>query len=618
MKGFQLKLCLLLSFLLAGCSQNEHQANEELARKKQEGYVTFPDASKMMADWSRENILVVHTLSDAGYLHPTNYTFQNARLILSLTHPALLTVDQRVAGLAPCMAKQLPEISPDELQFTYTLLDEATWDDGSPVTTEDVMFTFKVAKLPLTDNPMHKSVCVNLKTVVPDPLNSRRFTLVMKNKYVQAISMVTDFPLLSRRFFDPENILGPYPVEQMDDPAFRPGEIPALSAWAAGFNSSKYGNDLKFFYGCGPYKVTGWESGQSVTLERKPGHWTTRLANENVYLASHPEKIIFKAVKDENAAMLEFKSQQFDASTFLTSRVLLELQRDSNFNRNYNSVFLNSYSFTYMGLNIRPDGIRHKRILDDVKVRRAIAMLTPVDRIIQVVAMGKASRWPSMVSPLKAEFNADLKLIEYDVAGASKLLDEAGWTDTDGDNIRDKVIDGERIPLQLELLNMIQGNMAKELANVIVESAYPGGVRIIMKPVEGSVLRQMTSDHDFDMVLSSWAVSSLPEDFNQLWSTEAWANKGSNITGFGNAESDALIDSIAVTLDAAKRIPMVKRLQKIIYDEQPYVFLYSPDRKVVIHKRFGNAIMTSELPSFIPNNLLLLNTGTAALTTDSR
>lgn len=608
----------LLPLLFAACTNSSHRLNEEQQDKSKEVYLTFPDEANMMADWSRDNILVVHTLSDAGYLHPTNYTFQNARLILSLTHPALLTIDQLKMGLAPCMAKELPAVAADEMQFTYSLLDEATWDDGSPVTAEDVIFTFKVAKFPLTDNPLHKSVSVNLKTIVADPADPKRFTMVMKTKYVQAVSMVTDFPLLSRSFFDPENVLGKFTIEQMDEPDFRPDQIPALSTWAADFNNSKNGNDPQYFYGCGPYKVSGWESGQSVTLERKPNHWTGLLKGDNIYLTSYPEKIIFKAVKDENAAMLEFKSQQFDVSTYLTSRVLLELQRDSNFNRNYHSVFLNSYSFTYMAMNMRPDGIKHKRILDDVRVRRAIALLTPVDRIIEVVALGRASRWPSMVSPLKKEFNADLKLLEYDVAEASRLLSEAGWTDTDGDNIRDKVVDGERIPLQLELLNMIQGSMAKDLANIIAEGVYPGGIKIILKSVEGSVLRQMSADHDFDLVLSSWAVSSLPQDFNQVWSTDAWVNKGSNITGFGNAKSDALIDSIAITLDESKRIPMIKRLQKIIYDEQPYVFLYSPDRKVVIHKRFGNIIMTAELPSFIPNNLVLLNTGAASMASDTQ
>lgn len=610
MKSICKYLLLLLPVLMQGCREKNRAAEETGNVRKNEAFVIFPDAPKLMDDWSRENTLIVHTLSDAGYLHPTNYSFQNARLILSFTHPALLTVDQVQLKLSPCLARSLPVVDADELQFTYTLRDEAVWDDGSPVTTEDVIFTFKTSKCPLTDNPLHKSICNNLKTIIPDAGNPKRFTMVMKKRYVQAISMVTDFPILCRKFFDPENVMGSMTMEQLDDPAFDAGRYPALKRWEATFNDGKYGNDVQFFYGCGAYKVTAWERGQSVVLEKKSGHWTDHLPEDDIYLHAYPQQIIFKAIKDENASMLEFKSQTLDASTFITSRVLLDLQRDSLFNRNYHSVFLNSYAFTFIGLNMRPDGLRHKRILDDVNVRHAIALLTPVDRIIDVVAMGRARRWPSMVSPLKPEFNEDLALLPYDVAAASQLLDKAGWKDTDGDNIRDKVVDGERIPLQLELLCMVQGNMVKEMTNIIAEGAWPAGVKIVPRPVDGAVLRQQITDHDFDMALSSWAVSSLPEDFSQLWSTNAWATRGSNFTGFGNAASDALIDSIAGMLDDTKRIPMVKRLQRIIYDEQPYVFMYSPDRKVVIHKRWGNATATSELPSFIPNNLLLLSAAT--------
>ncbi|MBK9731529.1 MAG: hypothetical protein IPO83_09595 [Chitinophagaceae bacterium] len=609
---------LLMTFLIQGCSSGNQGKNEALAIKRTDGYAILPDAEVMMDDWSKQNVLVIHALSDPGYIHPANFTFQNAKVILSLTHPTLLTVDLVATKLAPCLAKSLPEVSEDELQYTYTLLDEAVWDDGSAVTSDDVVFTFKASKCPLTDNPQRKSVTDNLKTILQDATNPKKFTMVMKRKYLQAISMVTDFPVLSRHFFDPENNLGQMTIEQMDDPGFNADQVPAVKKWAANFNDGKYGNDLHYFYGCGAYSVKSWESGNTITLEKKSNHWTDHLKNENIYLHAFPQEIIFKTVKDENAGMLEFKSQSMDASTALTSRTLLELQRDSLFNRNYNSVFLNSYNFTYIGMNMRPDGVKHKKILDDVRVRRAIALLVPVDRLIEVIAMGRARRWTSMVSPLKPEYNATLKPIPYDVAAASKLLEEAGWTDSDGDNIRDKVIDGERIPLQLELLNFVQGNMVKEMTNIIAEGAYPAGVKIIPRPVETGVLRQMITDHDFDLELSSWAFSSMPEDFSQLWSTNAWATKGSNYTGFGNAASDALIDSISNTLNEAQRIPMVQRLQQLVYDAQPYVFLYSPDRKVVIHKRFGNVITTSELPSFIPNNLMLLSGGVAPVVADAQ
>jgi hypothetical protein len=54
------------------------------------------------------------------------------------------------------------------------------------------------------------------------------------------------------------------------------------------------------------------------------------------------------------------------------------------------------------------------------------------------------------------------------------------------------------------------------------------------------------------------------------------------------------------------RYGMSKRLQKMIYDDQPYVFMYSTNKKVIIHKRWGNQIMSAEFPSVIVNNLKLL------------
>ena len=72
---------------------------------------------------------------------------------------------------------------------------------------------------------------------------------------------------------------------------------------------------------------------------------------------------------------------------------------------------------------------------------------------------------------------------------------------------------------------------------------------------------------------------SFPEDYTQIWHTSSYISGGSNYVGFGNAETDALIDSIKYTLDDSKRIPMEKELQRIIYEEQPYVILYSTSKK---------------------------------------
>lgn len=605
------------AFLIVASCASDNSGNNEAATQQHLASLAFDDAKNFLPDWSKQNSLVVLITSDPVNLHPCGSTSLNATTIQNLAQEFLLMVDQQKPQLVPVLAKSLPGISQDGLQYTYELLDEAQWDDGSPITADDVIFTLKANKCPLTNNPFMKSYVENLKTIVADSSNPKKFTMVMKSPYVSNMSFVTGIPIISRKFFDPENILLHYTFDQFNDSSFKADAHDDLNKWSVEFNDGKYGNDPKHFFGAGPYKVVSWDHGSTVILQRKANHWTHHLKSQNIYLSSYPDQIIFKLVKDENAQILEFKSQTVDASNILSNKVLVELQKDSNFNRNYNSAFMESYSMNFIALNTRPDGVNHKKFFDDLNVRKAFAMLAPVDRIISVVALGKGIRWPSMISPLKTEFNKDLALVPFDEEGAKKLMDKAGWKDTDADGIRDKMIDGEKIPLQVEFSYANQGNITKDIANMIIEAANKAGVKIIPKPMEIAMLTQNGANHDFDMLMAGWSTSALQEDYTQLWHTGSWANKGSNYSGFGNAASDLLIDSIKHTLNDSLRHEMSRRFQKMVYDEQPYIFLYATYRKEAIHKRWGNQIMTSEAPNLILNNLrLLAPEGSAALITN--
>lgn len=238
-----------------------------------------------------------------------------------------------------------------------------------------------------------------------------------------------------------------------------------------------------------------------------------------------------------------------------------------------------------------------------------MAYLVPVDDINKLLNKGRNKRIVGPVSPLKPEYNHDLKLIQLDVEQAKKLLDEAGWKDTDGDNIRDKVIDGEKVQLSFNLNYLTTQVEWKDMAQMIAEQMYKAGVKANLTPLDFAVFVDNNKNHNFDMAIASWAGYSSPEDFTQLWHTSSWASKGSNYAGFGNSESDALIDSIKYAIEDSKRIPMVKHLQEIIYDEQPYIFLFSGLRRIAVHKRFGNCEMYFERPGLLLNNLKLLTLG---------
>ena len=583
-------------------STNVHSKNISADQVK---YIKIEDASSVLSSWSKENILVQHITSEPHNLHPTNGNTGIRTEIMGYTQVYLVGTDYQNLALRPIAVKALPIASENGKEYTYELRNDIKFDNGQILSLEDVIFTFKAAKCPLTINPDAKPYLNNLIDIIADKANPNVFKMVMKDKYIQNVTFLTEYPIMQRSFFDKKNVLSKYTFAQLDDKNFKADEQKELSDWTTEFNNAKYGRDPQYLVGAGQYRVEKWDVGQSITLVRKQNHWTQ--GSTNMYETAYPNKIIFKLNKDANSQMLEFKSQTLDVSTSVTTKILTELQKDEKFNTNYNSRFTDTYNYGYIAMNMKPDGVKHKKIFVDKRVRRAMAMLVPYDDINKVVQKGKNKRIVGPVSPLKPEYNTDLQLIPFDIENAKALLEEAGWKDTDGDNIRDKIVDGEKLKLEFNFNYMTSTVDWKDISQMISEQMYKAGVKANLNPLDFSVLYDASQKHDFDMVLASWASNYFPEDYTQLWHTTSWTSQGSNFPGFGNAESDALIDSIKYTLDDTKRIEMIKRLQVIIYHEQPYIFMYSVLRRNVIHKRFGNQEMYFERPGVWLSNLRLLS-----------
>ncbi len=604
----QLLFFVLLSGLLSSCSNDKRQqiAQTDSISVKNEKCIRFPDAKTFLPSWSTSNTLVYHVVAEPAQLHPTNGIISAAcNEIFQYTQLYLMNVDYRNLKLHPYAIEAMPKVSEDGIRYTYTLRNDITFDDGSPLTAEDVVFTFKANKCPLTNNPGAKAFLDNLVDIVVDKLHPLVFTTIMKDNYIFNIDCLGDYPLLQRSFFDKNNVLATYSFAQFDDKNFNADKEKQLNAWATEFNGVKFGRELSSLVGAGPYKVEKWDAGEAITLVRKPTYWAARATGVSRH--AFPERIVFKLNKDENSQLLEFKSQTFDASSTLSTKTLLELQKDSNFNANYNSCFVNTYKSWFVAMNTKPDGVRNKKIFTDKRVRKAMALLTPVDLINNVINKGRNMRMAGPVSPLKPECNSELKLLPFDIENAKILLDEAGWKDTDGDNIRDKVVDGVKIKMEFSLNYMTSTVDWKNIALLMAEQMYKAGVKANLNPLEFSVQFAAARNHDFDMLLLAKTGTYTIEDYTQSWHTASWSSKSFNFSGFGNAATDALIDSIKYTKDDEKRIHLSKKLQAIIYDEQPVIFLFAAVRRIVMHKRFGNQEAYFETPGIILSNLKLLS-----------
>lgn len=597
------------SFLLfPSCKQNKGGSDsEEVGMSDTERYISIPDADSLLPGWKTDNTVVNHWVGPPDNLHPTNGRLAGRSWVLSLTHNYLMRLDPVSMQIVPDLAEADPIISANGLEFTYTVRKDARWDNGSPVTAEDVLFTLKMNKCPLTNNPATKLLVENLADIKTDASKPNTLTLVMQEPYVQNIAFLSSLVIMQRNYHDPKNVMGTVDIKAFADTTWAANAPEAVVAFITEFNDGKYGNDVTLLNGSGAYKVTSWERGSTLVLEKKKGHWSSKIKEPRIFETAFADKIIFKEIKDDNAQILELKSQEIDATVWLSTQSMVTLEGDEAFKQNYNYRYTDNFNFNYIGVNMQPDGVRNKKLFNDKNVRQAMTYLVPIDDILQVIYNGKAAIWPSFLSPYKAGFNDTLKPYHQDVSKAMQLLDAAGWKDSDGDNIRDKMIDGKKVSFEFELLYASSGAWIDQMAEMIVEAFYPAGIKINLVPMDLPALSQQVSTHDFDAYMGAWGTNSLPDDLSQLWHTSSYVNQGANFCGFGNDQTDALVDSLNKTLDDDLRAPMLKRLQAIIHDEAPYIMYISASRKNVIHKRFGNQVMTFERPGNMLNHLLLLS-----------
>jgi peptide/nickel transport system substrate-binding protein len=231
--------------------------------------------------------------------------------------------------------------------------------------------------------------------------------------------------------------------------------------------------------------------------------------------------------------------------------------------------------------------------LADKRVRHALAHVVDADEIIDELYMGFGERIASPVSLASPDYNKNLKPVPFSIEKAKQLLASAGWKDSNNNGIVDKVLDGKSTELSLNFLYTAGKEISEQLALLFQDNAKKAGIEIKIQAMEGKEILGHWASHDFELL--SAGRGGLP-----IWSPEQnWHTNSDNRSGFGNAETDAIIDKIPVTFDPKKRRQMYYQLQEKILDEMPEIFLFAPKECVAIHKRF-EAKAIDGVPGYAP------------------
>lgn len=341
--------------------------------------------------------------------------------------------------------------------------------------------------------------------------------------------------------------------------------------------------------GCGPYRFLRYEPGVVIELERAPAYPIGGNAHE---------KIVISILRDQSSWPRKLHTGELHLSQLQPGQYRSEVligDPDSPFkDGTLQGGDFWTHSYFYIGWNA------DKPWFTDKNVRWAMSHAFNADLLLREVFMDLGQRTTGPMPSFLPFYDSSIPAIPFDLERAAQLLEEAGWTDTNEDGLRDKEIDGQRREFDFTLTVYGSSDEYKTVGNIYKEDLAKIGVAMTVRPMDWANLLKKVEDRDFDAVTLAW-VSSPQVDFYQIWhSTQADVAKGSNRVGFRNAEADKIIVALQKEFDYDERVRLSHAFHKLTYDEQPYTFFYTRKRKVYWQPELKNVEFGKTRPYMNP------------------
>jgi peptide/nickel transport system substrate-binding protein len=221
--------------------------------------------------------------------------------------------------------------------------------------------------------------------------------------------------------------------------------------------------------------------------------------------------------------------------------------------------------------------------LRDLRVRKALAMATPKQEMIDVLQLGLATPGKTLIQAcLGRWFNRDLVDFPYDLTAARRMLDEAGYVDRDGDGVRE--MPGGGRPLAFRFFFPSENPATPRAAELIARAWARIGVRIDRRALDSNALAAARAPaFDYDVILWSWTVDVDPAFLLSVMTSDA-ISQGANDTGWSDPEFDALFLKQAEEQDDAARVREIWRMQEIAHRDVVYIVPFYPDTAQAFRK----------------------------------
>lgn len=471
--------------------------------------------------------LVEGTIGEASTLIPLLASDASSHAVAGQIYNGLVKYDKNL-NIVGDLAESF-DIAPDGLTITFHIRRGVRWHDGAPLTSRDVLYTYRVTIDPKTPTAYAEDFKQVKSITAPDS---------------HTVRVTYDSPF-----------------------------APALASWGVSILPAHLleGTDItrsplaRNPVGTGPYRFKEWISGQKIVLEVNSDYFEGR---------PYIDKYVYRIIPDSSTMYMELKAGAIDLMALTPVQYARQTGSES-FTSRFNKYRYPSSSYLYMGYNLRHP------LFGDKRIRQAMTAAINKDELVQGVLFGMGQRAHGPIVPGRWAYNPAVRDIGYDPKRAAELLAEAGWKEKNSDGIL--VRNGK--PFKFTILTN-QGNQQRLMtAQIIQQRLRQVGIDVKIRIVEwAAFLKEFVNKGNFEVVLLAWSISQDP-DMYDIWHSSKTNVGELNFVGYKNPEVDRLLIEGRSTFDIEKRKRAYFRIQDILADEQPYTFLYVPDSLPVVSSR---------------------------------
>jgi peptide/nickel transport system substrate-binding protein len=508
-------LCAVLLLMLSACGPSQQPEN----RSPDWGH-PYPPASG--------GTLIDAMVGEPSGLIPMIAGESAASAIASNIFNTLLKYDKNLE-LEGELAQSW-QVSPDQKTVTFKLKPGMKWADSAPLTSADVLFTWKLVTDDNTRTPYGADYKLVIKAEAPDPLT---FRVTYEQPYAPALDSWAGLQVL------PEHILK--------------GQDINTTSFARKPIGSHY------------YRLGEWKNGERIALVRNPNATQGQ---------ARIDRLVSRFIPDPASQFLELMADNIDTMGLSPIQYARIFPAREELNRKIALYKELGNAYTYLGFNLK-----HKPF-DDKRVRHAINYAIDKQELIDGVLLGLGEPVASPYKPGTRWTNPDLRPYAYDPEKAKALLREAGYEDHDGDGILDR--DGK--PLAFEILT--NQNKQREMSAVLIQRRLKEiGISVNIRVLEwASFIGRFIKTGEFDAVVLGWSLSLDPDQYG-IWHSSQQAPGQFNFIGYNNPKVDQLLERGRLELDPDKRMKIYHEFAATLLEDSPVVYLFAGYGLPAIHKR---------------------------------